>query len=97
MFIHETTRLINSWIDDSALKPVAFKAIMVMPALLLQKPSRTSKAKDHTKALSRRLELWQKGDLNSLLQEGITIQNQLDSSKKVKSTEEISKLFFKKM
>jgi len=36
-------RLVNSWIDETPLKDFSFKAIMVMPALLLQKPSRTSK------------------------------------------------------
>ena len=40
-FIKEMTRLINSWLDTTAIKPVALKALMVMPALLLQKPSRT--------------------------------------------------------
>jgi len=42
-FIRETTRLVNSWIDETPLKDFSFKAIMVMPALLLQKPLRTSK------------------------------------------------------
>ena len=92
-FIREMTRLINSWVDNNALKPIAFKAIMVMPALLLQKPSRSSKAKDHAEALSRRLELWDKGNLHDLIHEGTTIQDQLETSKKTKSTEEISKAF----
>jgi len=48
---------------------------MVMPALLLQKPSRNSKTKDHVAALSRRLDRWEKGDLDELLHEGVTIQN----------------------
>ena len=38
-FIRESTRLIHSWIDATPMKEIAFKAIMVMPALLLQKPS----------------------------------------------------------
>ena len=78
-FIREMTRLINSWVDNNALKPIAFKAIMVMPALLLQKPSRSSKAKDHAEALSRRLELWDKGNLHELIHEGTTIQDQLET------------------
>ena len=40
LYIEETTRLINSWTHKSPLQDVAFKAIMVMPNLLLQKPSR---------------------------------------------------------
>ena len=35
-FIREITRLINCWIDNTTLKPIALKSIMVMPALLLQ-------------------------------------------------------------
>ena len=80
-FIKEITRLVNSWIDNTALKQFSLKAIMVMPALLLQKPSHNSKSKDHKAALSRRLELWEQGKLGDLLLEGKTIQNQLKSSK----------------
>ena len=40
---------------NSELNAVAMKAFMVIPSLLLQKPSKTSKAKDHSVCLSRRL------------------------------------------
>ena len=97
-FIREITRLINCWIDDSPLKHVAFKAIMVMPALLLQKPSQSSKAKDHLAALTRRFLLWEQGNIKELLHEGETIQNLLSSSKKKSlSTTDISKRFISKM
>ena len=59
-YIAETTRLMNAWVEDSPLKDIAFTAIMVMPALLLQKPSKSSKSKDHGAALERRLLLWKK-------------------------------------
>ena len=45
-----------------------------MPSLLLQKPTKNSKAKEHNTALGRRLQLWQEGNLASLLKEGETIQ-----------------------
>ena len=35
------------------------KAVHVMPALLLRKPSKTSKANHHLKVLERRLRLWE--------------------------------------
>ena len=38
-FIREITRMINCWVDDTVLKSVALKLVMVMPALLLKKPS----------------------------------------------------------
>ena len=50
-YIDEITRLSNAWIQDSAMKHITFKAIMVMPSLILQKPSRNSKVKDHSEAL----------------------------------------------
>ena len=46
MFITETTRLLNAWIDGNAIKDITFKATVVIPSLLLQKPTKNSKAKD---------------------------------------------------
>ncbi|XP_064388154.1 uncharacterized protein LOC135336323, partial [Halichondria panicea] len=48
-----------------------------MPALLLQKPSSKSKAKEHASHLERRLKLWSEGQLVNLLYEGRSIQKQL--------------------
>ena len=62
LYTEETTRLINSWTHNSPLQDVAFKAIMVMSNLLLQKPSRNSKSKDHLEAMERRLHLWKEGE-----------------------------------
>ena len=53
------------------------KAAIVLPILLLQKPSRKSKAKEHSTCLERRLSTWQDGDLNDLLLEGRTIQRRI--------------------
>ena len=55
-FIDEISRLLNLWTNDTPLKNIALKAIYVMLALGLQKPSKTSNAKDHLKALERRLD-----------------------------------------
>ena len=72
-YIDEITRLLNAWIQDSAMKHITFKAIMVMSSLILQKPSRYSKAKDHSEVLRRRMILWQSGDLLQLFKEAETI------------------------
>ena len=53
----ETTKLMNGWMNNSPLKDIAFKAIHTMPSVLLQKPSKFSKAKDYLKALERRTDL----------------------------------------
>ena len=66
---------------------------MIMPALLLQKPSPKSKSKDHADALKRRLHLWEKGDFLELLQECQTLQNRLKSGSPPRSDEAISKKF----
>ena len=48
-----------------------------MPILLLQKPFPSSKQKDHSICLARRLSLWKKGDFGSLLAEGRSLQCRL--------------------
>ena len=57
LFIDKLTKLFNAWIDGSPLKKIAMKAVMTMPSLLLQNPSKESKSKGHLKALERRMEL----------------------------------------
>ena len=88
-YIVETTRLMNAWVEDSPQQKIAFKAIMVMPSLLLQKPSKNSKSKDHTAALC----LWHSGEVLDLLKEAQTIQDGLSSITKPKTIGEISKRF----
>jgi len=73
-----TTKLINSFVDASAMKDLSMKTIMIMPTLLLQKPSKRSKAKEHSAALQRRLKLWIEGEIAELIHEGETIQTQLN-------------------
>ena len=60
-FIQEITRLLLAFAEGSALECIALKASFVMQILLLQKPSRKSKSKDHVNHLKRRLELWKQG------------------------------------
>ena len=70
-------RLFQSYVETCSLQPVALKVAMLMPLLLLRKPSTSSKAKDHCKYLSRHLMIWHMGDLDSMVQEGLAIQHQL--------------------
>ena len=44
-----------------------------MPSLLLQKPSRKPKSKDHLKSLENQLELWHAGEIMELLKEAENI------------------------
>ena len=47
LFIEEMTILINSWTFRSEKENIAMKALLVLPTLLLQKTSFTSKFKDN--------------------------------------------------
>ena len=73
-FITELTRLLRAFVDKSGLEGIALKASMVLPALVLQRPHSTSRAKDHVQCLSRRLRAWRLGLIDELVREGRTIQ-----------------------
>ena len=92
-FIKETTRLINAWTLNSTLRPIAIKLIMIMPALLLQKTSPTSKGKEHTETLKRRMELWDSGKIDELFFEATSIQKRLKPNVGSNSENNISKKF----
>ena len=77
MFVHELAKLFQAFGDGSNLSSIALKSAIVQQQLLLQKPSRSSKSKDHIRHLKRRLNLWQKGDIDILLHEGKSIQSRL--------------------
>ena len=51
-FVTELAHLYQAYTDGSSLESVALKACTVAPILLLQKPSRTSKSKDHVNHLA---------------------------------------------
>ena len=95
-YIEEITRLLKLWIQDSLLKSTGLKAIHVMPVLLLQKPRKNSKSKDHLVSLDRCLKLWEEGNISNLLHEGKTIQERMKVIEKGMNIEKIS-LKFKNM
>ena len=76
-FTSEVTRLLSAFAEASALEGIALKAAMTLPGLMLQKPSATSKAKEHSEILERRLRQWREGEIQPLLKEGRAIQQRL--------------------
>ena len=96
-FINELTFWIRQFNTSTKLNSIALKAFMIIPSLMLQKPSSKSKAKEHAECLNRRLEFWKKGEIACILQEAKLIQRRLLSSKKPKSSEDISRIFAKLM
>ena len=61
-FLEEMTKLINSWTSRSSKEPVAMTMLLELPGLLLQKPSKRSKAADRSRVLQKRIDLWREGD-----------------------------------
>ena len=94
-FIEELTFWIKQFNSDSDLNSVALKAFMVLPTLILQKPSATSKSKEHSEAMERRLALWKQGDIDLLLKEVRFFQGRFVNSKKPRKVKDISKTFSK--
>ena len=39
LYIGEKAKLMNKWLHESPLEDILFKAVVIIPALLLQKPS----------------------------------------------------------
>ena len=81
----------NGWTTSSPIKDITFKAIHITPSPLLQKPRKTSKAKDHLKALEKKTELWISESIDELLFEGETIKSRLHHINTSKSIGELSK------
>ena len=86
-FVDELTRLFEAFAQSTAMECVALKAAMTAPTLLLQKPSRKSKSKEHSQCLNRRLKLWAEGRINDLVLEGRTIQKYLPKNRSSDSEE----------
>ena len=74
-FVREVSRLFCGYAEGSALESMSLYAVMLMPALLLQKPR--SKSKEHVTHLERTLALWTNGEFDELLAEGRTVQQNL--------------------
>ena len=92
-FVRETERLTSAWNSGSEIfLDISLKFVMIMPPLLFQKPIFKSKAKDHTLCLTRRMDLWKKGDFDTLLRECRAIQTTLTASRK-STIENLSKTF----
>ena len=78
-FVKELARLFQAYADSSSLEPIALYSALVM-SVLLQKPPGKIAAKDLTKHLERHLTRWSDGDIQSLVNEGRTIQTRLKSN-----------------
>ena len=77
--VTEMTRLITNFVEKTGLERIALTAFFLLPHLVLQLPaSRRATAK--RKAMTRRMEKWQEGKIEDLLEEGRAIQARLTTS-----------------
>lgn len=93
--IEEQTFCIKQFNSNSDLNSIALKAFNVLPTLILKSPTATSKSKEHSAAIERRLNLWRQVDLDLLLKEVRFIQEKFVNSKKARSLKDIFKRFAK--
>ena len=98
-FIREMIKLIDYWTElHIDMSEVALKMLMVMAAILLQKPSRKSTSKLHKEYLAKRLILWSEGDFEELIREGRQIQQKMRKNvRKDETPEHLAKTLAKLM
>ena len=65
--------------------------MIIMPSLLLQKCSQTSKSKDHTECLKLCLQLWKEGNFDMFVREMCFIQSKITYQWTHVSLEQIAK------
>ena len=93
-FVSQLTFWLRQFNVKTHLNPIALKALIDMPILLLAKPSTSSKNKDHVLCLTKRLNDWKLGNIDSLLREARFIQKKMTSKIK-EQNQGLSKTFAK--
>ena len=73
------------------------KAVVILQVLILQKPSRTSKTREHISHLKKIMDLWKAGNLNEILSEGRCIQDRLPKFGKPRDKASLARSFHKLM
>ena len=95
-FVGEISRLIDMWTNKTDLESISFVALNVFAPIMLQKPSKSSKNKDHIEKLKMRLERWKLGEFDALLSESEAIQSRLTTSRK-ENQDHVNKVFVRLM
>ena len=90
-FTREITRHLEEFAGGTKHQTVSMTSIMIMPALLLQKPHLKSKGKEHSNLLQQRLQQWKQGDISELLRAGRSIQNRLPNGRAKADPETMNK------
>ena len=83
-FVQELSKWLEHFNAKSRCQTFAMKTFIVLPALLLQKPSAKSKRHEHKALLEKRLEQWNRKEILELLRSGRTIQKRRVSGQNTK-------------
>ena len=81
-FIKELSLWLERFNRKTEHHSIALKVYIILAALMLQKPSKPSKAQEHCKKLEDRLAAWKDGRIEELIQECRTIQKQFSSNER---------------
>ena len=76
-FVREVARLNRQIYEGGPLQLLAAKAEKIMVHLLLQRTAKGAKKKDHVANLRRRLDLWDRGEIDALLEEALVFQGRM--------------------
>ena len=79
--IKEMTRLLKLFNNKTPLESIAIYKLVVFLPLMLQKPHKESKNREHNQYLQKRMQWWKEGKLPQLVSECSEIQRRLKSSK----------------
>ena len=94
VFIKELSLWLERFNYKTEHHSVALKVYIILPALMLQKPSKKSKSQEHCKKLDDRLAAWKDGRIDELIQECRTIQRRFSSNER-RNKEDKAKTFAK--
>ena len=93
LFTSALARLYDAYGSRSPLESIALKAVSIVTPLLLQQPAGKPTYRENVNHLTRRLKLWDEGNIDALIKEGETIQDQLTKSRKSIDDSTLAKRF----
>ena len=82
-YVSEMTKLIETWCNKHENSSFALYGLMIMPKLILQKPSKNDKAKVIKEVMGRRMKKWKECEYEFLYQEANTIQSRLKHTRPI--------------
>ena len=83
LFITELTTWLHHYNQESQFHGIVLKVFMVLPAMIMKTPSKSSKAKEHLIKLDEGLKLWKDGRISDLMREcGVVHKHLLNSTKR---------------